>query len=62
MACTINMLGFSFRNGTGVGRLPLLVPDELRLRFETQKERLAAAVRSEKEKFVTTQADGMRRA
>jgi hypothetical protein len=56
------MLGFSFRNGTGVGRLPLLVPDELRLRFETQKERLAAAVRSEKEKFVTTQADGMRRA
>jgi hypothetical protein len=46
----------------GVGRLALLVPDELRSRFETQKERLAAAIRSEKEKFVTTQADGMRRA
>jgi hypothetical protein len=46
----------------GVDRLQLLVPDELRARWEAQKERLDAAIRSNQERFVGTQADGMRRA
>src|SRR5512134_1508182 len=46
----------------GVDRLQLLVPDELRARWEAQKERLDAAIRSNQERYVATQADGMRRA
>jgi hypothetical protein len=46
----------------GVGRLQLLVPDELRARWEAQNERLDAAIRSNQERYVATQADGLRRA
>ena len=46
----------------GVDRLQLLVPDDLRARWEAQKERLDAAIRSNQERFVAAQAEGMRRA
>ncbi len=46
----------------GVGRLRLLVPELLRARFDEQKDRLDAALRSGEERFVSAQVDGMRRA
>ncbi|MGE0753318.1 MAG: hypothetical protein AB7K64_22315 [Variibacter sp.] len=46
----------------GVGRLRLLVSDFLRAKFDEQKDRLDAALRSGEERFVSTQVEGMRRA
>jgi hypothetical protein len=46
----------------GVDRLRLLVSDFLRARFDEQKDRLDAALRSGEERFVAVQVEGMRRA
>lgn len=46
----------------GVGRLRLLVSDFLRAKFDEQKNRLDAALRSDEERFVAAQVEGMRRA
>lgn len=46
----------------GVGRLRLLVSDFLRAKFDEQKDRLDAALRSDEERFVAAQVEGMRRA
>lgn len=46
----------------GVGRLRLLVSDFLRAKFDEQKDRLDAALRSGEERFVAAQVEGMRRA
>ena len=46
----------------GVGRLRLLVSDFLRAKFDEQKDRLDAALRSGEEHFVSAQVEGMRRA
>lgn len=46
----------------GVGRLRLLVSDFLRLKFDSQAEKLNAAITEGKPEFVIVQAEGMRRA
>ena len=46
----------------GVGRLRLLVSDFLRAKFDEQKDRLDAALRSGEVHFVSAQVEGMRRA
>jgi len=46
----------------GVGRLRLLVNDLLRARFDAQKDKLDAAIRSGQVRYLQVQADGMRRA
>ena len=46
----------------GVGRLRLIVSDFLRAKFDEQKDRLDAALRSDEERYVAPQVDGMRRA
>ena len=46
----------------GAGRLRLLVSDFLRAKFDEQKDRLDAAVRSGDERYVAAQAEGMKRA
>ena len=46
----------------GVNRLRLLVADQLRARFDAQKDKLDAAVVANEERYVRAQADGMKRA
>lgn len=46
----------------GVGRLRLLVSELLRIKFDTQKERLDAAIDSGREKYIALQVEGMKRA
>ena len=46
----------------GVGRLRLLVGDSLRARFDAQKDKLDAAIRTDRESYVRIQAEGMKRA
>lgn len=46
----------------GVGRLRLLVGDDLRARFDAQRARLDAAIASNRESYVRAQAEGMKRA
>ena len=46
----------------GVGRLRLLVSDLLRAKFDAQKDKLDAALLTERETYIRTQADGMKRA
>lgn len=46
----------------GVDRLRLLVSDELRARFDEQRDRLASAIIRNEEFFVRIHADAMRRA
>jgi hypothetical protein len=46
----------------GVGRLRLIVSDFLRAKFDEQKDRLDAAIRSGEESYVQPQVEGMKRA
>lgn len=46
----------------GVGRLRLLVSNELRARFDAQKDKLDAAIETNRETFIRAQAEGMKRA
>ncbi len=46
----------------GFGRLRLLVGDDLRARFDAQRDKLDAAIASQRVRYVQVQADGMRRA
>jgi hypothetical protein len=46
----------------GVGRLRLLVPDALRIRFDAQKAKLDAAIAADQGSYIRAQAEGMRRA
>lgn len=46
----------------GVSRLRLLVSELLRIKFDAQKERLDAAIRSGDERYVAAQVEGMKRA
>jgi hypothetical protein len=46
----------------GVGRMRLLVGDELRIRFDAQKAKLDAALASNQPVYVRPQAEGMQRA
>ncbi len=46
----------------GIERLRLLVPDELRARFDAQKDKLDAAIATNREPYVRAQAEGMKRA
>jgi len=46
----------------GVGRLRLLVNDLLRARFDAQKDKLDAAIESDREPLIRVQAEGTRRA
>ena len=46
----------------GVGRLRLLVSDFLRAKFDAQKDKLDAAINTNREQYVRAQAEGMKRA
>ena len=46
----------------GVGRLRLLVGNALRIKFDAQKAKLDAAIATDEEAYIRTQAEGMRRA
>ena len=46
----------------GVGRLRLLVSDYLRAKFDAQKDKLDAAIDTNREQYVRAQAEGMKRA
>ena len=46
----------------GAGRLRLLVSDFLRAKFDAQKDKLDAAIATDRETYIRAQADGMRRA
>lgn len=46
----------------GVGRLRLIVGDLLRAKFDAQKDKLDAAIRSGKQSYIHPQAEGMKRA
>ena len=46
----------------GVGRLRLLVSDMLRARFDAQKDKLDAAIETDREPYIRVQAEGMKRA
>jgi hypothetical protein len=58
----LDQVAFAVERKWGVGRLRLLVSDFLRAKFDEQKDRLDAAVRSGEERFVSAQVEGMRRA
>lgn len=62
MAEGLDQVAYAMERKWGVGRLRLLVPDLLRAKFDEQKDRLDAALRSGEEEYVATQAEGMRRA
>jgi hypothetical protein len=46
----------------GVGRLPLLVSDSLRAKFDEQRSRIDAAIASGQERFIRVQVEAMQRA
>jgi len=46
----------------GVGRLRLLVSDFLRAKFDAQKDKLDAAIDTDREAYVRVQVEGMKRA
>jgi hypothetical protein len=46
----------------GVGRLRLVVGDALRIKFDSQKAKLDAAIAADEEAYIRAQAEGMRRA
>ncbi len=46
----------------GVGRLRLLVSDLLRAKFDAQKDKLDAAIQTDREQYVRAQGGGMKRA
>lgn len=46
----------------GVGRLRLLVSDLLRAKFDAQKDKLDAAIATNRETYIRAQAEGMKRA
>ena len=58
----LDELAHAMERKWGVGRLRLLVSDFLRAKFDEQKDRLDAALRSGEEHFVSAQVEGMRRA
>ena len=58
----LDQVALAMERKWGVGRLRLLVSDFLRAKFDEQKDRLEAALRSGEEHFVSAQVEGMRRA
>jgi hypothetical protein len=58
----LDQLALDMERKWGVDRLRLLVSDFLRARFDEQKDRLDAALRSGEERYVAAQVEGMRRA
>jgi len=58
----LDQVALAMERKWGVGRLRLLVSDFLRAKFDEQKDRLDAALRSGEERFVAAQVEGMRRA
>jgi hypothetical protein len=58
----LDQVALAMERKWGVGRLRLLVSDFLRAKFDEQKDRLDAAIRTDQERYVTPQVEGMRRA
>jgi hypothetical protein len=58
----VDLLAHEMERKWGVGRLRLLVSDLLRAKFDAQKDRLDAAIETDREPYVRAQAEGMRRA
>ena len=58
----LDQVALAMERKWGVGRLRLLVSDFLRAKFDEQKDRLDAAIRSGEERYVTAQVEGMKRA
>ena len=58
----LDELALEMERKWGVGRLRLLVADDLRARFDEQKDRLDAAIASDRVQYIRAQAEGMKRA
>jgi len=58
----LDQVALAMERKWGVGRLRLIVSDFLRAKFDEQKDRLDAALRSDEERYVAPQIEGMRRA
>jgi len=58
----VDQVAVAMERKWGFGRLRQLVGDDLRARFDQQKDRLDAAIVSAQERYVAAQAEGMKRA
>jgi hypothetical protein len=58
----VDQVAVAMERKWGVGRLRMLVGDDLRARFDQQKDRLDAAIAVNDERYVAAQAEGMKRA
>jgi hypothetical protein len=57
----VHVLARQMEGKWGVGRLRLLVDDTLRIKFDAQGAKLDAAIATDEEVHIRTQAEGMRR-
>jgi hypothetical protein len=58
----LDQVALAMERKWGIGRLRLLVSDLLRAKFDAQKDRLDAAIESDREAYVRVQAEAMKRA
>jgi hypothetical protein len=58
----LDQIALEMERKWGVGRLRLLVSDLLRTRFNAQKDKLDAAIATNREHYIRAQAEGMKRA
>ena len=58
----LDQVAFEMERKWGVGRLRLLVSDLLRAKFDAQKDKLEAAIGTNREQYTRAQAEGMKRA
>lgn len=58
----LDQLAAAMERKWGVGRLRLLVSELLRAKFDAQKDKLDAAIATNRETYIRAQAEGMKRA
>ena len=58
----VDFIAASMERKWGIGRLRLLVDENLRARFDAQAEKFDAAIQSSQAELMTVQAEGMKRA
>lgn len=58
----VDFIAVSMERKWGIGRLRLLVDENLRARFDAQAEKFDAAIQSGQAELMTVQAEGMKRA
>lgn len=58
----VDAIAFSMERKWGIGRLRLLVSEDLRARFDAQADKFNAALETGQESLLSVQAEGMKRA